>query len=157
MRPKKSVMQLETLRVDNIRLEWYLSALEDEKNLDPTKYSISLDFDVARLDREGELYGIRFLAKVNERKKTAPFKVRTELYGTFKFTENHLSEERKYRYLLLNGLSMLYSFTRGYLFAKLDALPPDARLLPTVDILAVVEQKAKKANKKVQEGSDLKY
>jgi len=147
MKAKKSVMQLETLRVDNIRLEWYLDVLEDEKSLDSTKYSMNLDFDVVPLGEEGKLYGIRFLIKVNERKKSVPFKAQAELHGTFRFMKDDLSEERKLRYLLLNGLSMLYSFVRGYLFAKLDSLPPDARLLPTVDILSVVERKTKELKK----------
>ena len=150
MRAKKSVMQLETLRVDNIRLEWYLSALEDEKNLDPAKYSVNLDFDVVPVDKEGKSYGIRFLIKVNERKKSVPFKAQAELHGTFRFLKDDLSEERKIRYLLLNGLSMLYSFARGYFFAKLDSLPPDARLLPTVDMLSVVERKAEEAKKRAE-------
>ena len=150
MKAKTSVMQLETLRVDNIHLEWYLSSLEDEENLDPAKYSVNLDFDVGPVDREGKSYGIRFLIKVNERKKSAPFKARAELHGTFKFLKDDLSEERKLRYLLLNGLSMLYSFVRGYFFVKLDSLPPDARLLPTVDILSAVERKAEEAKKQVE-------
>lgn len=150
MKAKKSVMQLETLRVDNIRLEWYLSALEDEKSLNSTKYSVNLDFDVVPVDKEGKLYGIRFLIRINERKKSAPFKAQAEIHGTFRFLKDDLSEERKLRYLLLNGLSILYSFARGYFFAKLDSLPPDARVLPTVDILSVVERKAEEAKKQVE-------
>ncbi len=142
MKAKKSVMQLETIRVDNFRLEWFLSALENE--LTPADYSVNVDFDLVPLDDTGQRYGVRLLLKVNERKASVPFKAKAEVLGTFRFLSEEIPEERKARYLLLNGLTMLYSFARGYLFAKLDSLPPDARLLPTVDILSVVERKAKR-------------
>ncbi len=140
MKAKKSVMQLETVRVDNFRLEWSLSTLEDK--FDPGDYTVNLDFNIAPLDESEQLYGIKLLLKVNERKTSTPFRAKTELYGTFRFTSEEISEERKARYLLLNGLSILYSFARGYFFAKLDSLPPDSRLLPTVNLLDLVEKKA---------------
>ncbi len=142
MRAKKSLMQLETIRVESNRVEWSLSALDNETG--PVDYSVNIDFDLVSIDNKGRKYGIRLMLKVNERKESAPFKAKVELLGVFKFISEDISEERKIRFLLLNGLTMLYSFARGYLFAKLDSLPPDARLIPTVDILSIVERKAKR-------------
>lgn len=64
-----------------------------------------------------------------------------KLKALFDFIED-VDESKKTQYLLYNGLSILYSFVRGYLFEKLDLLVPDHRIIPTVNLLDLIQKKA---------------
>ncbi len=144
MKAKKSVLQLKSVNIEHLKIEWNLSTV---KEINPEDYIVDLDFDAFKVKDKKDTYLLKLSLKVNHSKKVNfAFKVSLSLSGIFTFLEP-VDEERKTQYLLHNGLSILYGFARGYLFSKLDPFHPDHRILPTINLLDIIRRKLK--NKKL--------
>ncbi len=109
------------------------------------KVDLKIDFQVkfgeAELEEDKRTFpAISFLLKVNEKKKKAPFKAYIRGIALF---DIDLTEERNIRLLVINGTVLIFGFLRGYLFAKLNLLPNECRLLPAVNLMQVIEEALK--------------
>jgi len=142
MKVKKSVLQLKAVKINELHIDWNLQK-EALKNVNPEEYTVDIDFNIFGVKESEDAFIIELVVKINHsRKKNFPFRATLMLSSVFTFTEP-VEESKKPRYLLYNGLSILYSFIRGYLFAKLDLLLPNHRIIPTVDLLELIQKKMK--------------
>lgn len=146
MKLKKSPLQLKTVKIDSFHIDWDLENI-NVREINPQEYVVDLDFDIFSVqgkNTSNNLFLIELLIKINyskRKEKKFPFKAKLKLKALFDFIED-VDESKKTQYLLYNGLSILYSFVRGYLFEKLDLLVPDHRIIPTVNLLDLIQKKA---------------
>ena len=140
MEATKSPLQLRLVDIPVFKLHYRIDKIKDFEKF-KADYSVDLDFDVLETDKgEDELYMLRLRVWVNKNKRNAYFKIEMQIQGVFEFIEK-LGEEKRTRLLIFNGFSMLYSFVRGYIYAKLDGIPPDLRVLPTINLLKTLKKK----------------
>ncbi len=133
-----TALQLKKIQVEKFKLE------EDIKG--SNKFILAADFDPIELvnSKNDEKYsGLHFTLKVNDKSKNSALKCRIEITGIFDVDKN-LSKEKQVEFVLHNGLSILYGITRGMVFQACSVLPPNMRMLPTVNIAKLIELKMKK-------------
>ncbi len=136
-----ATLQLKKIQVEKFKLE------EDIKG--NNKFILAADFDPIELvdSNNNEKYrGFHFTLKVNDKAKNSALKCRIEITAIFDVDKN-LSKEEQVKFVLYNGLSILYGITRGMVFQACSILPPNRRMLPTVNIVKLIESKMKKLKK----------
>lgn len=87
----------------------------------------------------------------------ARFEVKAAIVGFFKAPED-ISDKERDAILKRNGLSMLYGALRGLVLPFSGAFPPGVRcILPTVNMIQVVEDAERDAGKKQVKEQPAKY
>ncbi len=116
--------------------------LNIEENLDgERKFNIDIDFEPVKVNIDEKVYdGLVLFLKVNNRNRKVKLKVDIEVLSVFEFNED-LSKEDKTRFLFYNGLSIIYGFLRGLIFQKCSYLKPSDRLLPSINLLEIIDKK----------------
>jgi hypothetical protein len=113
----------------------------------PTDNSVVFEIDFGKAVVDGADYkAIKFGLSVNRNKKNSPFKAELKGIALFSFlneNKNSLNDEKVERMFIFNGSSIIFSFLRGYIFAKLGDLTPNCKILPTVNLLEVIEKAIK--------------
>ena len=139
MKAKLSPLQLKDIQIIKFSVE---ENLKGEK-----KFNIDIDFEPVKVNIDEKEYdGLVVFLKVNNRNRKVRLKVDTEVLAVFEFDEG-LSKEKKAQLLLYNGLSIIYGFLRGLIFQKSSYLKPTDRLLPSINLLDIIERKIKSKNK----------
>ncbi len=139
MKAKLSPLQLKDIQIIKFSVE---ENLKGEK-----KFNIDIDFEPVKVNIDEKEYdGLVVFLKVNDRNRKAKLKVKTEVLVVFEFEED-LSKEKKAQLLLYNGLSIIYGFLRGLIFQKCSYIKPTDRLLPSINLLDVIERKIKNKDK----------
>jgi len=144
MKAKLSPLQLKDIQITKLNVE---ENIKGEK-----KFNIDIDFEPVKVNIDEKEYdGLVVFLKVNNRNRKVRLKVDTEVLAVFEFDEG-LSKEKKAQLLLYNGLSIIYGFLRGLIFQKCSYLKPTDRLLPSVNLLEIIDKKieSKNKNKKVK-------
>jgi len=145
MKAKLSPLQLKDIQIEKFNLE---ENIKGEK-----KFNIDIDFEPVKVSIDDEEYdGLIVFLKINNRNRKVRLKVGTEVLAIFEFNKS-LSEEKKAQLLLYNGLSIIYGFLRGLIFQKCSYLKPTDRLLPSINLLDLIEEKieSKKEMEKLRE------
>ena len=133
MKAKLSPLQLKDIQITKLNVE---ENIKGEK-----KFNIDIDFEPVKVNiDEKEFDGLVVSLKVNNRNRKVRLKVDTEVLAVFEFDEG-LSKEKKAQLLLYNGLSIIYGFLRGLIFQKCSYLKPTDRLLPSINLLDIIERK----------------
>ncbi len=139
MKAKLSPLQLKDIQITKLNVE---ENIKGEK-----KFNIDIDFEPVKVNINEKKYdGLVVFLKVNNRNRKVRLKVDTEILAVFEFDEG-LSKEKKARLLFYNGLSIIYGFLRGLIFQKCSYLKPTDRLLPSINLLDIIERKIKSKNK----------
>ncbi len=132
MKAKFSQLQLKDIHIKNFKLEENLEG--------QNRFNINIDFEPVLIKIEGkELNGLLVNIKINDRARKVKLKVEAEILAVFEFTTN-IDEEKKARMLLYNGLSIIYGFIRGVIFQKCSYLPPNDRILPSINLAQLIEE-----------------
>ncbi len=140
MKAKLSPLQLKDIQIEKFSLE---ENIKGEK-----KFNIDIDFEPVKVSIDDEEYdGLVVFLKINDRNRKVRLKVDTEVLAVFEFDEG-LSEEKRAQLLLYNGLSITYGFLRGLIFQKCSYLKPTDRLLPSINLLEIIEKKIESKNQK---------
>jgi len=117
-----------------------------EENIEGNnKFILAADFyPIELIDRTNdEKYrGIKFILKVNDKAKNSALKCTMEIVAIFDIDKN-LSEEKQVTFMLYNGLSILYGIARGMIFQACSILPPNMKMIPTVNIDDLIKSKLK--------------
>ena len=138
MKAKLSPLQLKDIQIIRLNI--------DENIKGEKKFNIDIDFEPVKVNiDEKEYEGLIFYLKVNNRSRKVRLKVDTEALAIFEF-EKGLSPEKKAQLLLYNGLSIIYGFLRGLIFQKCSYLRPEDRLLPSINLLDIIDKKLKDKN-----------
>ncbi|WP_297454930.1 hypothetical protein [Persephonella sp.] len=138
MKAKLSPLQLKDIQIIRLNL--------DENIKGEKKFNIDIDFEPVKVNiDEKEYEGLIFYLKVNNRNRKVRLKVDTEVLAIFEFEEG-LPPEKKAQLLLYNGLSIIYGFLRGLIFQKCSYLRPEDRLLPSINLLDIIDKKLKDKN-----------
>ncbi|WP_029523419.1 hypothetical protein [Persephonella sp. KM09-Lau-8] len=138
MKAKLSPLQLKDIQIIRLNL--------DENIKGEKKFNIDVDFEPVKVNiDEKEYEGLIFHLKVNNRSRKVRLKVDTEALAIFEF-EKGLPPEKKAQLLLYNGLSIIYGFLRGLIFQKCSYLRPEDRLLPSINLLDIIDKKLKDKN-----------
>ena len=141
MKAKLSSLQLKDIQIIKLSIE---ENIKGEK-----KFNIDIDFEPVKVGIGEKNYdGLVVILKVNNRNRKVRLKVDTEVLLVFEFEEG-LSEKKKAQLLLYNGLSIAYGFLRGLIFQKCSYLKPDDRLLPSINLLEIIEKKIEDKTTKV--------
>ena len=114
------------------------------------KFNIDIDFEPVKVNIDEKEYdGLVVFLKINNRNRKVRLKVDTEVLAVFELDKG-LSKEKKAQLLLYNGLSMVYGFLRGLIFQKCSYLEPTDRLLPTINLLEIIEKKIESKNRDIK-------
>lgn len=137
MKAKKStILQLEVFEVTKCELK---------ENLEGSSNDISLDFDFNLIQgqiKNEVLSGFHVFLKINPGKKNVKLSGKLQANGLFKINSDELSEEgQRNRFLLNNGLSIIYGIFRGIIYEKASNLEPWNRLLPTINLIEIIKEK----------------
>jgi len=136
MKAKFSQLQLKDIQIKSFKLEENLEG--------QNRFNINIDFDPVLIKTEDKkLDGLLVSIKVNDRARKVKLKLETEVLAVFEFTTD-IDEEKKARMLLYNGLSIVYGFIRGLVFQKCSYLPPQDRILPSVNLAQLIEETIQK-------------
>ncbi len=131
MKAQLSQLQLKDIQIKNFKLEENLEG--------QSRFNINIDFDPVLIGTEDkEFDGLLVNIKINNRARKVKLKVETEILAVFEFTDD-LDEEKKARMLLYNGLSIIYGFVRGLIFQKCSYLPPQDRVIPSINLAKLIE------------------
>jgi len=150
MKMKISPLQLEMVFFEKEKLE--INPQNCSNEYKPTDNSVVFEIDFGKAIVNSISYkAIKFALSVNKNKKNSP--LRAELKGialfSFKDTNEDFSEEEKIeRMFIFNGTSIVFSFLRGYIFAKMGDLNPNCKILPTVNLLDVIKKAIEDKTKK---------
>jgi len=132
MKAKFSQLQLKDIQIK----EFYI----EENIKGQNRFNINIDFDPVLIETDKEKFdGLLVKIKINDRARNVKLKVKTEVLAIFEFSDG-LSEEKKARMLLYNGLSIVYGFLRGLIFQKCSYLPPKDRILPSINLAELIEK-----------------
>lgn len=136
MKAKFSQLQLKDIQIKSFKLEENLEG--------QNRFNINIDFDPVLIETEDKkLDGLLVSIKVNDRARKVKLKLETEVLAVFEFTTD-IDEEKKARMLLYNGLSIVYGFIRGLIFQKCSYLPPQDRILPSINLAQLIEETIQK-------------
>ncbi len=136
MKAKFSQLQLKDIQIKSFKLEENLEG--------QNRFNINIDFDPVLIKTEDKkLDGLLVSIKVNDRARKVKLKLETEVLAVFEFTTD-IDEEKKARMLLYNGLSIVYGFIRGLVFQKCSYLPPQDRILPSINLAQLIEETIQK-------------
>ena len=143
MEIKISPLQLEMIFFEKEKLD--INPQNCSEGYKPTDNSVLFETDFGKIIVDNISYkAIRFSLNVNKNKKNSPFKAELEGIAWFSIAETeNLPEEKIERMFIFNGTSMVFSFLRGYIFAKLGNLAPHCRILPTINLLPLIEKAIK--------------
>ncbi len=142
MKAKLSPLQLKDIQIIRLNI--------DENIKGEKKFNIDIDFEPVKVNiDEKEYEGLIFYLKVNNRNRKVRLRVDTEALAIFEF-EKGLPPEKKAQLLLYNGLSIIYGFLRGLIFQKCSYLSPEDRLLPSINLLDIIERKMENKNKDIK-------
>ncbi len=130
MKATLSHLQVKEVVIKKCRIEENLTGIP--------KSHLNLDFDLG-ITEDG-LHVISLKLNYNKNTKKPVLKVDVEADFFFEI-DPELPEERRARLLIYNGLSISYSFIRGLVFQKCCMLPPTMRILPTINLLPIIERK----------------
>lgn len=128
MKLKTSILQLKKLQVEQFKLEENINGIN--------KFILDADFvpvESAEGDNNEKYRGFHFTLKVNDRAKNPALKSKIEIAVLFDVDKN-LPEEKQVNFILYNGLAILYGIIRGMIFQACSILPPNMRLLPSVNL-----------------------
>lgn len=140
MKAELSPLQLKDIQIIKFSIE---ENIKGEK-----KFNIDIDFEPVKVNFDEKEYdGLLVFLKVNNRNREVKLKVDTKVLAVFEFNKD-LPDEKKARLLLFNGLSIIYGFLRGLIFQKCSYLNPTDRLLPSINLLEIIESKLTKTNVK---------
>ena len=124
---ESSILQLKAIKVLNFRIEENIKGKK--------KFNLDGDFEVVGYKLENDVYkGIEFKLDINKGSKNAALKAHIEILTLFDVVDKEMSEEDKTRFILYNGLSIVYGIIRGMIYQACSTLPPDYRVLPAVNI-----------------------
>ncbi|WP_025209563.1 hypothetical protein [Hippea sp. KM1] len=124
---ESSILQLKAIKVLNFRIEENIKGKK--------KFNLDGDFEVVGYKLENDVYkGIEFKLDINKGSKNAALKAHIEILALFNVVDKEMSEKDKTRFMLYNGLSIVYGIIRGMIYQACSALPPDYRVLPAVNI-----------------------
>jgi preprotein translocase subunit SecB len=137
MKVQLSPLQLKNFFIKHEKIEIYSEFCKTEKNFQHTM-SIDIDFGKALIENNN-FDAILFKLEINKNKKKTPFKISIECIAVFEI--NISDEQQKEKFLIINGSVMVYGFLRGYLFGKLSVLPPECRIIPSINLLKLLQQK----------------
>jgi len=130
-----TILQLKEIQVEHFKLE---------ENINGTnKFILDADFwpiEFTARDGKKQYKGISFTLRVNYRTKNPALKAEVKIAAAFD-VDKDLSEEKQVKFILYNGLSILYGIIRGMIFQACSILPPSMRLLPTVNIADFVKSR----------------
>ena len=150
MKTKISPLQLEMIFFEKEKLEINPQNCTDDYK--PTDNSVVFEIGFGKAIADSVDYkAIKFTLSVNKNKKNSPFKAELKGIALFSFLtekQNSLNEEKIERMFIFNGSSMIFSFLRGYIFAKLGDLNPNCKILPTVNLLEVIKKALQEEQKK---------
>ena len=139
MTAKPSPLQLKNIVILEERIGIFPQ--ECQKKAIKVNVDFQVKFGEAEIEESKQKFpAISFLLKVNEKKKKVPFKAYINGIALF---DIDLNDEKNKRLLVINGTVLIFGFLRGYLFAKLNLLPNECRLLPAVNLIGVIEEALK--------------
>lgn len=127
-----------------LRLEFFeLERVELQENprAQNANIVVDLDFQLIRSKAE-EKFGIKLFLVLNKNQKNPKIKGELECISFFGF-EDEMDESQKANFIKYQGFAMSYSLLRGVVFQKASSLPSTHRLLPTLNLKSIVEQKSK--------------
>jgi len=130
-----TILQLKKVQVEYFKLEENIEGIN--------KFLLDADFLPIKVEgerNEGSYKGITFTLKVNHRTKNPALKAEIRVHALFD-VDRKLNEEEQIKYILYNGLSIIYGIVRGMIFQACSVLPVSMRLLPTVDIANFIQLK----------------
>ena len=133
-----TILQLKEIQVEHFKLEENINGVN--------KFILDADFlpiEFTARDGKKQYRGISFILKVNHRTKNPALKAEIKIVAAFDVDKN-LSEEEQVKFILYNGLSILYGIIRGMIFQACSILPPSMRLLPTVNIIDFIKSRLQK-------------
>jgi len=137
MKVKLSPLQLEFILFEKEKFEINLEYCSNQYKLTDNTVSFEVDFGKVEIDSVS-YKGIKFSLVVNKSKKYSPFKVELRGIAMFSVEKGKEDNEKLERIFIFNGTSIVYSFLRGYVFAKLGTLPPNCRILPTLNLVNII-------------------
>ena len=121
------ILRLKTIKVLNFKIE--------ENIKGENKFNLNGDFEgIVHRSKDKTYKGLEFKLDVNKGTKNAAIKAHLEILALFDIVNKELSEEEEAKFLLYNGLSIIYGIVRGMIYQACSVLPPDYRILPTVNM-----------------------
>jgi len=137
MTVKTSPLRLENIVITKEQIEVYPEYCMVEKFIPLVNFSVEFG-KVKEGMHNRELDAIKFNLHVNRKKRKVPFKLSIEGIALF---ECDLEEEtKKIKLLVYNGTVMIFGFLRGYVYAKLNILKPECRIIPSADIREIIKK-----------------
>jgi len=131
-----SVLQLKKIQINRFKIEENIEGIN--------KIRLYSDFDLIvwseKDDSDKQNKGIHFVLKVNEKVKNPALKCLIDLIVLFSIDKN-ISEDQQIKFILYNGLSIVYGIVRGMVYQACSILPPSMRMLPTVDLNRLIKLK----------------
>lgn len=132
MKAKFSPLQVKEVVIKRCRVEENLSGVH--------KQIVDLDFQAGTAERDG--YILILTLNFNKNAKNPMLKAEVEAHFLFQ-VDPDLSEEEKAKLLVYNGLAIAYGMIRGMIFQRCCMLPPKFRILPSVNLIPLIEAKIK--------------
>ena len=132
---ESKILQLKTVEVATFKIEENIKGVK--------KFNLNGDFDLIVSSQNDKAYkGLKFKLNLNNKSQNAAIKAKVEIIALFD-VDRSLSEKEQDKYILYNGLSIIYGIVRGMIFQACSAVPPEFRLLPSVNIKEFVIEKIK--------------
>ena len=106
--------------------------------------AVGFDFDLSE-HADGRVYRIRLTVFINQHEKIflrAPYRISITLLGFFEIPVQDSGEELSKALLMPNGLAMMYSIARGIVGQATGTSLHGKFLLPTVNFVEVLKEKA---------------
>ena len=132
---ESKILQLKTVEVATFKIEENIKGVK--------KFNLNGDFDLIVSSQNDKAYkGLKFKLNLNNKSQNAAIKAKVEIIALFD-VDRSLSEKEQDKYILYNGLSIIYGIVRGMIFQACSVVPPEFRLLPSVNIKEFVIEKIK--------------
>ncbi len=132
---ESKILQLKTVEVATFKIEENIKGVK--------KFNLNGDFDLIVSSQNDKAYkGLKFKLNLNNKSQNAAIKAKVEIIALFD-VDRSLPEKEQDKYILYNGLSIIYGIVRGMIYQACSIVPPEFRLLPSVNIKEFVKDKIK--------------
>jgi preprotein translocase subunit SecB len=138
MKVQLSPLQLKNILIEKERIEVYPKFCNSKEKIQHI-ISINIDFGKVLIENDNYFDAILFELEINKNKRKVPFKIYIKCVAVFEVNIN--DEQKKEKFLVINGSVMIYGFLRGYLYEKLGILPSECRIIPSINLLNLLQQK----------------
>ena len=123
--------------------------LKLEENPNGIKKDIlDIDFELGRAKNGWDV--VLFKLRYNIKAKNPLIRADLEVLVFFEI-DKKISEEKRKKLLLINGLVITYGLIRGVIYQMCSVIPPQLRILPSVNFLPLIAEKKEQLIKEKEE------